>query len=37
VGALPPTVSGAQHYPQVSVPLDELRTEVASLVSGEVK
>ena len=37
VGALPPTVSGAQHFPQVSVPLDDLRAEVKSLVDGEEK
>lgn len=37
VGPLPPTVSGAQRFTQVSVPLDELHAEVTSLVSGEVK
>jgi hypothetical protein len=37
VGALPPTVFGAQHFAQVSVPLDDLRAEVMSLIAGEVK
>jgi len=37
VGPLPPTVSGAQRFNQVSVPLDELHAEVTSFVSGEVK
>ena len=37
VGTLPPTVSGAQHYPQVSFLLDELRAEVTSLVAAEAK
>ena len=36
VGPMPPKVSGAQRYTQVSVPLDDLRAEVAGLV-GEVK
>ena len=37
VGTMPPTVAGAQHYPQISLPLDDLRSEVMSLAAGEAK
>ena len=37
VGTLPPTVAGAQKFPQVSLPLDDLRSEVMSLTAGEAK
>jgi len=36
VGPLPPKVTGAQQFSQVSVPLDDLRAEVAAF-AGEVK
>jgi hypothetical protein len=37
IGSLPPTVSGAQRYVQVSIPLAELRAEVEALVEKEAE
>lgn len=35
VGSLPPVVSGAQEYVQISIPLEDLRAEVAAVIEKE--
>lgn len=35
IGALPPAVSGAQRFTQVSLPLEDLKAEVGGLVAAE--
>jgi hypothetical protein len=35
VGAMPPAVSGAQRFVQVSIAMDDLRSEVKSILDGE--